>query len=180
MNLDINALIKDFILEYRTAKNLFITGVMLLTLSYIIDHWGTASRTLFLGVNIPNTIYPIGIFLLLISTIYITALSFCGVIRSWCYRYNYSRKNLDDTFHAFNFGGKAYILDIKKKEHHWISSWQTAEDCDFHDLWTVVGDSFESNLTNNPKVTTVGGITVDITQYRKNGGKIHTRGIIGT
>ena len=171
MKLSIDDLIKDILGEHRVAKSIIVFSLFGLLLGkQFFQGWEyTGLLSLSLAVIIFGCI------------LYIVFVSYYGVIKGYYYRWvKYPKKNLDKSFFAFLLNGTGYIFEIKNKKYRWISSWQTAQDCNFIELWTEYKDGFDYCRQNNIQVQTISGRKVKIKGYKENGGKIHTRGIPGS
>lgn len=173
-------ILRDLLGEHRSAKLLFLTAVISIIFVNFLDNSSSPCRSYLLIWKFTDFVYQLSIFILASSIFYIIYKNFEGVLEAKKYKKKYPIKSLDKKFYLFNFGGKGFLLDRATKKHHWIASWQTAQDCDFQEYWTKSGKNFEDLLKEAIKVTTISGSEVDLTEYRKVGKKIHTRGIPGT
>lgn len=172
--------LRDLLGEHKSAKLILIIGILLILFTNFIDQQIYYNRKCIFNWKYTDFLFFTGFLLSAGSIIYILIMNFYGLYKAYRYKKKYQINNLDRTYYLFNFNSKGFLFDIDKKTHHWIASWQTAQDCDFQEYWTKNAKGLEELLEKKEKIVTISGKHVNLNEFRKVGSKIHTRGIPGT
>lgn len=180
MKMNVPDIIKEVFLEHRTASNLFGLGTIILLFVYALDKLYVPGRAVILGYSYSDGLFYIGLVLTLISLVIIVCKSAWNCIKILYYRHEYPIDCLDTKFYLVQFKeGAVFLFDNCTKKSHWVASWQTAADLNFHLFWTTINKSYVYEDISKDSITTRGGVKVNLGEFTQEE-KIHTRGVPGT
>lgn len=126
----------------QNYKFIIIGGLILISNSWLLDHWGQNRTYLFWGFDIRFIGYNIGLSLILLCFVLLIVKQLLNIPKLLWYRNKYPIKKLNIDFFLISFKGKVILFDLKDKKHYHIFPFTTAEDLLFVGLWSYLEKDF--------------------------------------
>ena len=132
--MDLNLFEKEWSKLPYYSKIYSFFGVLLIFLSWIIDHWGNSIEGIytFWGFDIRRISFNLGLSILFLIIIYIFYKHLGELEKIIKFRKKYPFNNLNKDFYlVWSADQKLILFDKKTNKYHHIASWQTALDLNF-------------------------------------------------
>ena len=156
----------------QNIRYLLIFGSFLISLTWIIDHWGTGHVYTFWGLDIREPAFSIGLTLIFLGILLPIVKQFLYIYDLILYRKRYPIKNLGISYILVWFNDKLILFDKSSKTHHHVHPFETAQDL----LFVGKGVYLKKNFNEKDKLLKISeNETLDMTRYKK-GDPISTRG----
>jgi hypothetical protein len=118
----------------QNLRYFILSGITLIALTWISDHWGSNIHYDFLGWNFRSAFFSMGIALIIVGFCLILAKQIFTYFNLTRLRYKYPIKDLNRTFYLVWFNGRLILfdkIDRKNKRSYHIHPMATAKDLGF-------------------------------------------------
>jgi hypothetical protein len=171
----LNFLTDDWKKIPQNYRYLILSGVFLISNSWLLDHWGNTKAYTYFGFDIRESGYSMGLTLIFIALLIIVAKQINSFRKVLLYQHKYPVEKLDTDFYLVWFNGKLMLFDAKSKpkRYYHVYPWETAQNLLFVGRGFEVQTSFMPNTLIEFQVNFEGKM-IKFSDFQ-NGGAICTQ-----